>query len=265
MRRLRLGIDWIAHRGRSVKHFHGTPISGTKVAQAQVLRGRFAFIPWKAPTALEIAMEVCRGFAVDNSAYSFWRTGEMPNWHDYIKWVKGFCRHPRFEFAIIPDVIDGSEQDNADLIKMWEKVAYHPVRIHGCPVWHLHESIQRLERLVTSHWHYVALGSSGEYATVGTEAWHDRMNEAFSVIVDEDGYPRTRIHGLRMLSEDVVSEYPFYSCDSTNIAQNGLRRALSLGRDDSAWGSEVDAGRIERVQSPGTWKKRVRQATGLLF
>ena len=92
------------------------------------------------------------------------------------------------------------------------------------------------------------------------------MREAFEVICDEDGYPRRRIHGLRMLSEHIVAEFPFYSCDSTNVAQNGLRRALSLGRDDSAWGCEVDAGRIERVQSPSRYVRKnisTQKALGL--
>lgn len=245
-----------------MKHYHGTPISGTKVAQAQILRNRFALIPWAAPNALKIALEVSRGVAVDNSAYTFWRTGEQPNWHDYIKWVKGFCRHPRFEYAMIPDVIDGTEQDNADLIKMWEKAAYHPIRIHGCPVWHLHESLDRLERLVR-FWSIVALGSSGEYATPGTEAWRARMDEAFTVICDENGYPKTRIWGLRMLSADIVSAYPFYACDSTNVAQNGLRRARQLGRNNAAWGCEVDAGRIELIQSPSQWRPVVQTELAL--
>jgi hypothetical protein len=241
-----------------MKHFHGTPISGTLVAQAQVLRGRFAFVPWKAPTALAVAMEVCRGFAVDNSAFSFWTNGETPEWPEYIKWVKGFCRHPRFEFAVIPDVIDGGEEENDDLIKQWDKACWHPVRVHGCPVWHLHESLERLERLVNGRYEIVALGSSGEYSNPGTETWSERMNEAFKVIC-ENGEPRCRIHGLRMLRSEIVSAYPFYSCDSTNVAQNGKREALRHKSGDSIWGSEVIAHRIECVQSPERFTPRPTQ------
>lgn len=246
-----------------MKHYHGTPISGTKVAQAQVLRGRFAFIPWKAPGALPVAMEVCRGFAVDNSAFSFWTSGEKPDWREYIKWLKNFCRHPRFDFAVIPDVIDGSEKDNDELIKQWDRECWHPVRVHGCPVWHLHESLTRLEKLVCGRFDIVALGSGGEYSTPGSLAWEARMDEAFAVICDSDGWPRTRIHGLRMLRPDIVEAYPFYSCDSTNIAQNGLRQSLALGVDDSPWGSEVIAGRIERSMSPATWTAPTATATNL--
>jgi hypothetical protein len=238
-----------------MKHYHGTPISGTEVAQTQVLRGRFALIPWKAPTALEIALEVCRGVVADNSAYSFWASGETPNWGDYITWVKGFARHPRFEFAIIPDVIDGTERDNDLLIRDWDRVCHHPVKVHGCPVWHLHESMNRLVRLTNGRWPIVALGSSGEYANPGSPAWESRMAEAFDVICDEDGYPRVRIHGLRMLADYIVDKYPFYSCDSTNAAQNGARLARKLRRENATWGCDVLAGQIECVQSPPTWSR----------
>lgn len=246
-----------------MKHFHGTPISGTKIAQTQVLRGRFAFVPWKAPRTLEIAMAVSRGFAVDNSAFSFWRTGEKPHWPDYIAWVKGFCRHPRFEFAVIPDVIDGTEADNDELIKQWDKACWHPMRVHGCPVWHLHESMERLERLVNGRYDIVALGSSGQYATPGVGDWWNRMDEAFEVIC-EDGQPRCRVHGLRMLSPKIVRRYPFYSCDSTNVAQNGWREARKHGFDNAAWGAEQIASRIEQTQSLNPYKTaRVEVQQGL--
>lgn len=236
-----------------MKHFHGTPISGTNVAQIQVLRGRYAFIPWKKPLALMMAMEVCRGFAVDNSAFSFWTSKETPNWTDYLKWVKQFARHPRFEFAVIPDVIDGGEQENDDLLKWWNKHAWHPVRIHSCPVWHLHESLDRLERLATGSYDIIAIGSSGEYAHPGSDSWWARMEEAWPVIADDVGYPRVRVHGLRMLREDIVRAFPFYSADSTNAAQNGIRTAHRYGMKCSAWGSQVKADQIESVQSPAVW------------
>lgn len=235
-----------------MKHYHGTPLGGKRQDAAAFCEGRFVLIPWKRPEDLERAMECSRGFCVDNSAFTFWRTGESPNWLDYIKWVKGFARHPRFEFALIPDVIDGDEKQNDELIKLWDKHAWYPVRILGAPVWHLHESFERLERLVNGRWPIVALGSSGEWKTPGTASWNERMNEAFRVICDDDGYPRCKIHGLRMLDGDIVRRYPFASCDSTNAAQNGVREGRKVG-GDSLWGKMTIANRLERNQSPSRW------------
>jgi hypothetical protein len=46
------------------------------------------------------------------------------------------------------------------------------------------------------------------------------MHEAMRIICDDDGQPRCRIHGLRMLDPRVFSRFPFASADSTNIGRN---------------------------------------------
>jgi hypothetical protein len=69
-------------------------------------------------------------------------------------------------------------------------------------------------------WPRIALGSSGQYATIGNEGWWSRMSEAMTVLTDGDGYPKTKIHGLRMLDPVVFSHIPFSSADSTNVARN---------------------------------------------
>ena len=240
-----------------MKHYHGTPIGGTRASADEFAERRFLLVPWKRPEDLWRALEFSRGVIVDNSAYTFWRTGEKPHWPDYIKWLAGFCRSPRFDFALIPDVIDGDEKANDALIAMWDRLAWHPVRIRGCPVWHMHESIERLVRLVTD-WENVAIGSSGTYRTPGVGRWCDRMDDAFRAIVDGDGLPKAKIHGLRMLRTDIVERYPFASCDSTNAVQNGAREAEKNGVD-TLWGKMTIARRIERAQSPARWVLPPRQ------
>jgi len=235
-------------------HYHGTPCGGKVASAEEFIERSFVLIPWKRPDDLLRAMELSRGFMVDNSAFSFWTSGEKPRWSDYLKFCRGMCRHPRFHFAIIPDVIDGDEKDNAKLISKWEKDCFYPKKIEGCPVWHLHESMERLDRLCR-HWDRVALGSSGNWSTPGTESWFNRMDEAFEVICDDDGYPRAKTHGLRMLRTDIIERYPFHSCDSTNAVQNGTREAAK-SHVDSLWGSMTLARRIEQVRSPSMYTKR---------
>lgn len=235
-----------------MRHYHGTPIGGTRASADEFAERRHILIPWKRPEDLERAMTLSRGFIVDNSAYSFWSTGENPNWMDYINWCRSFARHPRFDFALVPDVINGTEKDNAELISLWDKKAWHPVRIQGCPVWHMHESLDKLKMLCNGRWRHVAIGSSGQWPNPGVGSWWDRMDEAFDVICDDDGYPTAKIHGLRMLRGDIIRRYPFASCDSTNAVQNGLREAMKNGVD-SSWGKATIARRMELVQSPSRW------------
>lgn len=231
-------------------HYHGTPITPSAVA-AKVLAGRHAFISHAAPRDLGLALEVCQSFALDNGAFSAWRAGSpISDWEDYFAWVDAMRRLAAFDFAVIPDVIDGTEEQNDALLAAW------PHGSAGAPVWHLHESLDRLARLASA-WPRVCLGSSGEYATVGTPAWWRRMGEALALVCDSDGVPRVRLHGLRMLDPEIVRRVPFASADSTNLARNvGI---------DKAWRGPyppatpegraiVLADRIEAAQAPIRWE-----------
>lgn len=195
-------------------HYHGLPITPATAALAAVSGGH-AFVSFRYPEQLGITLEVCQSFAVDNGAFSAWKSGNpVVDWTRYYEWVAFLHRIPSFDFAVIPDVIDGDEDANDALVEQWPWDGGV-----GAPVWHLHESIERLQRLAHS-WPRLCIGSSGEYATIGTGKWWNRMAEAMNAICDRDGRPITKIHGLRMLDSDVFSRFPFASADSTNIAQN---------------------------------------------
>lgn len=199
-------------------HYHGTPITPNSSALAAISGGH-AFVSFAYPDQLGMVIEVCQSFAVDNGAFSAWKSGRpVTDWSRYYAWVSELHRYPIFDFAVIPDVIDGSEEANDALIDEWPwrdaKSSWA-----GAPVWHLHESIERLVRLALE-WPRVCLGSSGQYATVGNSKWWGRMAEAMNAVCDKNGNPLSKLHGLRMLNVEVFSRLPFSSADSTNIAQN---------------------------------------------
>ena len=231
----------------SMIHYHGTPVGGKAHEAASFMDGKFVLIPWKNKDDLVRAMECSRGFIIDNSAFSFWSTKESPDWRDYAKWVNQVSNHPRFNWAIIPDVIDGSEEENDCLIEMWKSWSC----VQGVPVWHMHESLDRLFRLCHNYGR-VAIGSSGQWPTPGVGGWWDRMDEAFDRITDGQGYPIAKIHGLRMLRRDIIERYPLSSADSTNAAQNGNREGNKIGCG-TFWGQMTLARRIEQAQSPSKW------------
>jgi len=111
-------------------------------------------------------------------------------------------------------VIDGTEKENNALVHAW------PFKHgSGVPVWHMHETISRLVYLCGG-FPLVALGSSGEYAQVGNDKWWQRMGEAMDAITDDDGMPKTKLHGLRMLDPTILAHLPLASADSTNVARN---------------------------------------------
>lgn len=237
-------------------HYHGTPIT-PEVDAARILAARHAMVSFAAPQQIEVVADVCQSFALDNGAFSAWRAGSpIADWTPYYRFVDAWKDHPAFDFALIPDVIDGTERQNDDLVTMWPCGTRY-----GCAIWHLHESLQKLERLC-NYWPRVAFGSSGDYAQIGTPRWWDRMAEGMDAAA-RFGRPLTKLHGLRMLDPEVFSRFPFSSADSTNVARNigidSAWRGTYLPANKAARGL-VLAERIESTQSAPSWERMATQA-----
>lgn len=229
-------------------HYHGTPIGGTRQDAARFLHGRHALVPFPRQDDMGAVAELCQSFVFDNGAFSIWRKGGTLDVDGYKRLVDDWHRHPGFDWALIPDVIDGDEDANDRLLEQW------PAHLPGVPVWHLHESVDRLVRLA-SQWRTVALGSSGQWATPGTAAWWKRMSEAMAAICDDKGRPLCRLHGLRMLDPAVFSRLPLASADSTNAAVNGgsVSRFGMYVPPTAGQRAQVIADRIEQHNSAHLW------------
>lgn len=229
-------------------HYHGTPVGGSRQDTARFLMGRHALVPFPRQDDMGAVAEVCQSFVFDNGAFTVWKQGGKLDVDGYMTWCEEWHKHPGFDWALIPDVIEGNESDNDALICDW------PKSIRGVPVWHMHESIDRLVRL-GNEWGFVALGSSGVWATPGTEAWWQRMTLAMNALCDDKGRPPCRLHGLRMLDPRVFSRLPLSSADSTNAAVNSgsLSRFGSYLPPTSAQRAAVIAERIEAHNSSGIW------------
>lgn len=246
-------------------HFHGLPIWPTTAA-ARVTTNGHAFVSFHRPEQLGLVLESASSFAVDNGAFSAWKSGEpITDWNPFYEWVAELHRYPQFDFAVIPDVIDGDEAANDALLAEWPW--RDRARHVGAPVWHLHESLERLERLALA-WPRICLGSSGDFATIGTQAWWNRMAKVMDVVCDRDGRPVCKLHGLRMLDPAVFTRFPFASADSTNIAQNvGIDQKwkgtyLPTNKEARA---QVLRERIESQQSPTFWVRAAAPIQEQLF
>jgi hypothetical protein len=244
-----------------MSHYHGLPITPDTACEVAVRAGH-AFVSFAHPGQMGLAVAACQSFALDNGAFSAWRRGQpIVDWTEYYRFVEAGKRLPSCDFAVIPDVIDGNEADNDTLVALWP----FP-RWFGAPVWHLHESFARLERLA-NEWPRVCFGSSGEYAQIGTPRWWRRMHEAMRTICDDAGSPPCRLHGLRMLDPRVFSRFPFASADSTNIGRNiGI---------DNAWRGpyapptkesrvQVMRARVESINAPAAYSFAEEQAEFVL-
>lgn len=231
-------------------HYHGGPIWPERAAMV-VWTNRHAFISHYRPEQIEIAAEVSQSFAIDNGAYSIWKRNAQPkvDWQDYYLFVEKWHRHPGFDWAIIPDSITGTTHDNEKLITEWP---FEPSV--GVPVWHMHEELSHLRNLVNM-FPRVAIGSSGEYAQIGTDLWRLRIDEALEHACDELRRPKSKLHGLRMLAPAIFTRLPLSSADSTNVAQNCMESPRWRGYNppSNAIRAEVLAERIESHTSQPIW------------
>jgi hypothetical protein len=234
-------------------HYHGMPVTPEMAALAAIRTGH-AFVSYFKPQQLSTVIEACQSFAVDNGAFSAWRSGApVTDWRPFYDWVRDVLRVPSCDFAVIPDVIDGNEAANDRLVDEWPFG-----RSTGAPVWHMHESLDRLARLAFA-WPRVCLGSSGEYAAVGDARWTARMAEVMLTVCDTAGRPMTKLHGLRMLNPKVFTRYPFASADSTNIGQNiGIDKNWTgsyqpVGDEKKAVRAALMRTRIESHNAPARW------------
>jgi hypothetical protein len=179
---------------------------------------------------------------VDNGAFSAWEAGVNTMSDDtylegFAEWANDILDRSDQAVAVLPDVIDGDEQQNWQLIL--ETMGMFP-NDRVMPVWHMHESISYLIHLVES-FSYVGIGSSAQYRNFKKPNWTARINEAFAAIAQwekETGEVRPRIHMLRAQSKHHL--FDFDSSDSVNVAMNHNRQRVKKGETITAFAARIN-------------------------
>lgn len=218
-------------------HYHGTPITPRSVLYE--LTGKNFCVSYSDKRDVEICHQIGQSVMLDNGAYSFWKRGQAADWIGYMAWVSPWLRYPT-TWAVIPDVVDGGESENDLLISEWMR-GMRSFR-QAAPVWHLHESLDRLVRL-TRGFDRVCFGSSGLYSRVGSLSWKNRINEAFNAVCKNGAVP-CWVHMLRGMSQS-GGPYPFASVDSADVARN----------HEQAHGKALKmANQWDALQCPANWK-----------
>lgn len=230
-------------------HYHGTPLTPAH-DMVKAFAGKHAMVSFEHPGQLEVAAEICQSIVLDNGAFSAWKQGIPYDFNGFHQWASEWVLHPAVDWCVIPDIIDGTEAQNDELVNSWTL----PEAV-SVPVWHLHESLERLRRLM--RFPRIALGSSGEFAMPGSDRWWSRMDEAMQVLCDSEGRPLVKLHGLRMLNPGIFSKLPLASADSCNVARNvGIDKAWSgaYAPASRAMRAAILMERIERHASAAKWR-----------
>jgi hypothetical protein len=219
-------------------HYHMTPI--TPRAVLAELAGKHFGVSFQRPEQLATVHQIGQSVMLDNGAYSVWKRGAEADWTAYYRWCEEWLACPT-TWAVIPDVVDGGSQLQDALVKEW------PFRHRGAPVWHMDEPLDRLLRLCDG-WPRVCIGSTAEYAVVGSDPWHARMTEAFGAVAARHRH-LPWLHMLRGM-QTTTWGYPFASVDSSDVAQNHHRPHN---------GARKMADRWDAAQCPARWTPRPRQ------
>ena len=222
-------------------HYHGTPI--TPREKLYELAGRHFCVSYADPRDVRVCHEIGQSVMLDNGAFTAWTQGRAVDWYAWAAWIDPWLDYPT-TWCVLPDSIDGGEEEN-------DRLLAYSWNVPGAPVWHLHESIDRLLRLADTRAR-ICFGSSGAYRDIGTDQWHRRISEAFDAL-SERHQRLPWVHMLRGLAL-AGSEYPFASADSTNAARNHAGSHKQRPKAPGLIAAEVDA-----RQCPGRWRRRGTQ------
>jgi hypothetical protein len=226
-------------------HYHGTPI--TPMSALYELAGRHFCVSHVAPADVRRCHEIGQSVMLDNGAFSVWRSGKATNWPKFYDWCDRWLDYPS-TWAIPPDVIDAPSQEQDALLNEWP----HGKR-QAAPVWHMDEPLYRLCRLIDDGWVRVCIGSTAEYKVVLSEAWERKMDETWDQLART--FQRTPpIHMLRGM-QCSGKRWPFYSVDSTDIAQNHHLPQHTPRKMADRW---------DVSQCPGRWEVRAREQLELV-
>jgi len=225
-------------------HYHGTPI--TPMSELIKMAGKHFCVSFEDHRDIGWCVKNGQSVMLDNGAFSAFTKGKTIDFKAYEEWIEPYLYPPNW--AIIPDVIDGSVEEQRELMKMFSHLSNHLVS----PVWHMSLPINWLLELADNFPRF-CFGSSGKYWQVGSSVWCRRADEAWNELTKR-GH-KSWVHMMRGLSlcGDV---YPFASADSTNVARNFKNKG-------SETCPERMARRIDSVQSPLKWNVTATQ--GLLI
>jgi len=214
-------------------HYHGTPL--TPKSNLIKMAGKHFCVSFAHPCDANTCLQIGQSVMWDNGAFTTFRQGKAFDPLKFYQWVEPKLGHPNW--AVIPDVIDGSVEQQKALLESWP----FPKEL-GAAVWHMGLPIDYL-LFLADEYPKVCFGSSGVYWDVMSDAWINRADKAFNALAKRHRF-LPHIHMLRGLSLG-DQRWPFASADSVNVARNYKDRNQC---------PERMARKIDSVQTPIKWQ-----------
>lgn len=190
--------------------------------------------------------------AIDSGAHSLYRNTFSPNQQGFYKdrEIADYSHLKSEKFELYLDGYIEYLLDHIDELEMyvsldiifnakasWEMQKYmESCGLNPLPVFHQGEDWKYLKRYIDNY-EYIGLGGLAQNASERSYAAFG--DEAFKMICKKDGSPRVKVHGFAMTSIQLMTRYPWYSCDSStwvSLSRNGWARFPRFNKDgEYAW------------------------------
>jgi hypothetical protein len=161
---------------------------------------------------------------LDNGAFSHWRKGNGKiDRLAFFNWANDIQARCDVAVAVIPDVIQGSEEENwMEAAVAVRDLSDFPERLAFC--WHMNDSLEQLTKAARL-FNVVCIGSCAEYdVQTNRQGYFARLREASAVLdyVEHFYGRRPWVHLMRGVAV-LKNAVRFESADSTNVARNHNR------------------------------------------
>jgi hypothetical protein len=183
---------------------------------------------------------------MDSGAYSVMTKGEEINIDKYIQFIKDCGTN--ITAAISLDVIG----DGDETYSRWKYMQRKGVET--IPTYHLSTDVKFLERYIEET-DYVGIGGVAGVTTSRTarEAFNMLWRE---VLTDSDGFPLVKIHAMGITDVTILTDFPFYSIDSSTWLMTSRRGIIIIPGLDSKEPDYLQAKRVEVSSKSPHRKKR---------
>jgi len=143
---------------------------------------------------------------LDSGAFTSYKQGVIIDIDTYIEFVK---KYEKYLYAYINlDVMD--DKDGSESYANWLYIKSKG--LNPLPVYHPHADIKYLELYMEKE-KYICIGGIASLNTEVQIKFFDRLWPDY--LVDKEGYPKLKVHGLGLTALSVLLRYPWWSVDST--------------------------------------------------
>lgn len=170
---------------------------------------------------------------LDSGAFSAFSLGVEVDLPAYCRWIQQNLDLIRVEDGdLMASVLDGIGDPLKTYQNQW---AMEQLGVRPLPCFHYGEDERYLEHYLANY-SYITIGGMVPISTPQLFHWLDRIWNKY--LIDGSGRARIKVHGFGLTSVPLMTEYPWYSVDSSSWVQIGAHGNIMLDGKTMAFSSQ---------------------------